>query len=84
MFKPPIVTVIDPELELVTAPAPASEPNAMGKPLRSNVAPDATVTALLELTPFCKAEPECASVYRRRAGAGGCDPKRRGSGSCPG
>jgi hypothetical protein len=39
---PPVVSVPDPK---VTTPAPASEPTVFEKPFRSNVAPEATVSA---------------------------------------
>ena len=47
VFSPPSVIVTAPTAELVTLPAPASDPSAWLKPARSNVAPTATVTALL-------------------------------------
>ena len=47
MLSPPAVRVTEPPAPVVTVPAPASEPMVSLKPLRSNVAPKATVTALL-------------------------------------
>ena len=48
--SPPVVRVTAPATELVTLPAPASEPRVSLNPARSNVAPAATVSALLEPT----------------------------------
>ena len=46
---PPAVNVGVPAAELVTVPAPESEPNVSEKPAKSKVAPLATVIALLSL-----------------------------------
>jgi hypothetical protein len=55
VLSPPVKSVAAPS---VTAPAPASEPTAWSKPLKSSVAPLATVNALSGAkalaTPACK------------------------------
>ncbi len=50
VLLPAAVSVTAPATPLVTVPAPASEPTVSLKPLRSNVAPPATVSALLAPT----------------------------------
>ena len=50
VLLPPEVSVTAPAALLVTLPAPASEPIVSLKPFRSNVAPPATVSALLAPT----------------------------------